>query len=106
MRRSDCLALLFFFLTCLFPGLCLLSRIFDYTLRVNNGLAFVILTTLCCYGAGALLLRQEGRLKTLPVVLLSCGAPRNSDTLDSSLDRLWLQDCAGLRGIPQFHLCC
>lgn len=72
MRRSDCLALLFFFLTCLFPGLCLLSRIFDYTLRVNNGLAFVILTTLCCYGAGALLLRQEeGRLKTLPVVLLS-----------------------------------
>ena len=72
MRRSDHLALLYCFLTCLFPGLCLFSRIFDYTLRVNNGIFFVILTTLCCYGVGGLLLKQEEvTLKKLPAVLLS-----------------------------------
>ena len=72
MRRSDFLALLFFFLTCLFPGLCLLSGLFDYTLLVNNPIPYVILTTLCCYGVGAFLLTQKDRtLEKLPAVLLS-----------------------------------
>lgn len=75
MRRSDPLLLWLFFLTCLFPGLCLLTRLFRYTLLVNSGIAFVCLTSVLYFGIAILLLkRAEDTRRKLPSLLL-CFCP-------------------------------
>ena len=73
MRKNDLLSLLFFFLACLFPGICLLSRLFDYTLQVGSGRLFAGITFLLYGLIGILLLvRKEeeiSKVTALPLCL-------------------------------------
>ena len=60
MRRNDLVAFLFFLLAFLFPGICLLSRLFDYTLLIGSGRLFSYVCTLLFFLLGILLLVHKG----------------------------------------------
>lgn len=75
MRRSDSLSLSLFLLTCLFPGICLLTRLLGYTLLIDQGLDYVGLTTVLYFVVGILLWKQdENTCRALPSLLL-CFCP-------------------------------
>lgn len=72
MKRCDLFALLLFLLAFLFPGICLVSTLFDYTLLVLSGMPFAVLTTIL-YGifGSLLLLREEKPIRKASAVFLS-----------------------------------
>lgn len=72
MKRRDFLAFLFFLLAFLFPGICLASKLLDYTLLVHSGRHFAVLSTLLYGILGILLLhREEKTAGAVSAVLLS-----------------------------------
>ena len=71
MRRNDLPALLFFFLAFLFPGICLLSKLFDYTLQVGSGRLFAGISFLLSALLGILLfVRKEEEIRIVTALPL------------------------------------